>query len=319
MIQRLWFQRLLQLGLIISLTGCGATTGTPVANPVQTVAATSAPTIVPLPKPSLTESPQFNGANAMEFAKVQMQWIPRDTGTPGWQANGDWIVQTLLEYGWDVEEQFFNVPENKKGRNIIARRGTGPLVLLGAHYDARRYADNDPDPTKRMQPVPAANDGASGVAVLLELARVLKPERLNEEVWLVFFDAEDNGGIGTWNWTLGSIDLAPKLETTPKAVVIVDMIGDADQQVYLEQSSTPALRAEIWQQAADLGYTTFISETKHHILDDHTAFLQRGFSAADLIDFDYPHWHTTSDTIDKLSASALEAVGRTLEEWLTKQ
>jgi glutaminyl-peptide cyclotransferase len=96
------------------------------------------------------------------------------------------------------------------------------------------------------------------------------------------------------------------------------MIGDADQQIYLEQTSTEALRAEIWQVAADLGYATFIPEVKHSVIDDHTAFLAQGYPAVDLIDFDYPYWHTTADTLDKLSAPALESVGRTLEVWVTR-
>lgn len=316
--------------LALALAGCGqsvapaATTAplaTAVPDPAAALATATPPAgvILPTALPTLAALPgTFSGEQALRYAETQMQWQPRDTGTPGWQANGDWIVQTLVAAGWQVEEQYFSVPENKQGRNIIAKRGSGPLVLLGAHYDSRRYADQDPDIQKRQLPVPAANDGASGVAVLLEMARVLTPERLNEEVWLVFFDAEDNGDIGQWGWTLGSADLARRLPRAPEAVVVVDMIGDADQQIYLEQTSTEALRAEIWQVAADLKYTTFIPEVKYSVIDDHSAFLAQGYSAIDIIDFDYPPWHTTADTLDKLSASALESVGRTLEVWLTR-
>lgn len=297
------------LTLLLLAWGCGAP------------AATTAPSFptVRAPTPDLSLPSTFSGDNALRFVHDQMRWIPRDVGTTGWQVTGDWIIQTLLVYGWDVEEQYFTVPEDKRGRNIIARRGSGPLVLIGAHYDSRRYADQDPDPQKQLQPVPAANDGASGVAVLLELARVLTPERLNEEVWLTFFDAEDNGKIGQWDWTLGSKDLAAKLPRPPEAVVVIDMIGDADQQLYLEQTSTPGLRDAIWQTAADLNYPTFIAEPRYSMLDDHTAFLQQGYPAVDIIDFDYPYWHTTADTADKISAASLEAVGRTLEVWLTER
>lgn len=308
---------LVAFGLLVGLAACGSVAS---PAPINAPAVTSDPVAAqPAAAPPPVLPATFNGDNALRYAAEQMQWVPRDTGTSGWQAIGDWIIETLVQAGWDVEEQYFAVPENKQGRNIIARRGSGPLVILGAHYDSRRYADNDPSSAKRSEPVPAANDGASGVAVLLELARVLKPERLNEEVWLVFFDAEDNGAIGAWDWTLGSQDLAQKLPRAPTAVVVVDMIGDADQQIYLEETSTSTLRNEIWQVAADLGYSTFIAQTKYSMLDDHTAFLQKGYNAVDIIDFDYPPWHTTADTIDKLSAQALETVGRTLEVWLTQQ
>jgi glutaminyl-peptide cyclotransferase len=326
-----WRRRLGGLVLLALILGaCGpaaptATTAPPldtaVPDPVAVAATATLPAGVSLPTalPTLAAvSDSFSGEQALRYAETQMQWQPRDTGTPGWQSTGDWIVQTLVASGWQVEEQFFSVPENKQGRNIIAKRGSGPLVILGAHYDSRRFADQDPDPQKRQLPVPAANDGASGVAVLLELARVLQPEDLNEEVWLAFFDAEDNGDIGQWGWTLGSVDMAGRLPRAPQAVVIVDMIGDADQQIYLEQSSTEALRTEIWQVAADLKYTTFIPQVKYNMQDDHTAFLAKGYPAVDLIDFDYPPWHTTADTLDKLSAPALESVGRTLEVWLTR-
>ncbi len=313
--------------LLIVLSACGGGAATTAPQSTATAAA-DAPSPTPLIsfeiEPTATQAPSdlpanFSGQHALELATQQMQWVPRDTGSEGWQATGDWIIATLTGYGWDVEEQYFPVPEGKQGRNIIAKRGTGPLKIIGAHYDARRYADQDPDPAKRQQPVPAANDGASGVAVLLELARVLQPDTLNEEVWLVFFDAEDNGDIGDWGWTLGSADLAPKLPRAPEAVVVVDMVGDADQQLYYEMNSTPALREQIWKVAADLGYTSFIAEPKTSVLDDHTAFIAQGYPAVDIIDFDYPVWHTTADTIDKLSAQSLETVGRTLETWLTQQ
>lgn len=322
----------LLLGLILAACGPAAppaATSTPLPTAVPDPAAVFATAtqgrpapvggIVPTALPTLAALPgSFSGEQALRYAETQMQWQPRDTGTPGWQANGDWIVQTLVAAGWQVEEQYFSVPENKSGRNIIAKSGSGPLVLLGAHYDSRRYADQDPDIQKRQLPVPAANDGASGVALLLELARVLPPERLNEEVWLVFFDAADNGDIGQWSPMLGSTYLARRLPRAPAAVVVVDMIGDADQQIYLEQTSAEALRDEIWQVAADLNYATFIPQVKPGVSADHTAFLAQGYPAIGIIDGDYPYRHTTADTLDKLSAPALEHVGRTLEVWLTR-
>jgi Zn-dependent M28 family amino/carboxypeptidase len=179
-------------------------------------------------------------------------------------------------------------------------------------------ADEDPDPAKQFDPVPGANDGASGVAVLLELARVLPDNSV--PVWLVFFDAEDNGRIEGWDWILGSQAFVEELDFHPEAVVIVDMIGDAVQDIYIERNSNPALVNEIWGIAAELGYQkSFIATAKHSMLDDHTPFIRAGIPAIDIIDFDYPYWHTTEDTVDKVSAESLEAVGKTLQEWISRR
>jgi hypothetical protein len=104
---------------------------------------------------------------------------------------------------------------------------------------------------------------------------------------------------------------------TPEAAVIVDMVGDRDQQLYWERGSNSALQQEIWSTGAGLGYSAFIPQPRYALLDDHTPFLQAGIPAVDVIDFDYPHWHTGQDTLDKISAESLEAVGRTLLFWLT--
>jgi Zn-dependent M28 family amino/carboxypeptidase len=224
----------------------------------------------------------------------------------------------LAEAGWETRVQSAQMLGHTV-ENVIAYRGDEPpRVILGAHYDTRLHADQDPDPAKQQDPVPGANDGASGVAVLLELARVLPED--GGPVWLVFFDAEDNGRIEGWDWILGSQAFVAELEFQPEAAVIVDMIGDADQNIYIERNSNPELSEEIWEIAAELGYgRSFIPTPRHSILDDHTPFLQAGIPAVDIIDFDYPYWHTTEDTVDKVSAESLEAVGRTLQEWLVRR
>lgn len=269
------------------------------------------PPLDPLPAPDLA----FDGARSLAHVEAQMQWVPRHTGTAGWQATGDYIIEQAQAAGWTVEEQRFDY-NGVSARNIIAKRGSGPVLILGAHYDSRKLADQDPDPNNRTLPVPAANDGASGVAVLLELARHIDTDRLGRTVWLTFFDAEDNGDIEGWDWIVGSSYMARNLSERPEAMVLLDMIGDADLQIYYEQNSTPGLRESIWASAAELGYQQFIPTPKFAMLDDHTPFLQQGIPAADLIDFDYPHWHTINDTTDKVSAESLEAVGRTVEHWL---
>ena len=147
------------------------------------------------------------------------------------------------------EEQEF-VYRGVPGRNIIAKAGHGPVALIGAHYDTRRLADNDPDPPLRDKPVPGANDGASGAAVLLELARTLDKERLKNEVWLTLFDAEDNGRLDGWEFIAGSTEMASRLTVKPEMVVVVDMIGDRISRFTRSATPTPELVARIWDIAA---------------------------------------------------------------------
>jgi Zn-dependent M28 family amino/carboxypeptidase len=227
----------------------------------------------------------------------------------------DYIQAQLSGAGWQVEVQELDV-EGHPIRNVIAKRGkSAPWIILGAHFDSRFFADQDPDPAKRDQPVPGANDGASGVAVLLEIGRSL-PTKLDRQVWLVFFDAEDNGNLMGWDWIMGSRAFVANLQGKPDAAVIVDMIGDANLEIYMERNSNKSLKDEIWQQASDLGYRQFRPSEKYPMIDDHTPFLQAGIPAVDIIDFDYPEWHTTQDTLDKVSAASLDAVGETLLAWL---
>lgn len=258
------------------------------------------------------ESLVFDGEVAYEHVVAQCDIGFRPTGSEAGWATGDYIISELEAHDWAVETEEFTYRDTPV-RNIVGRAGEGPILILGAHYDTRRSADEE-DPSV---PVMGANDGASGVAVLLELARVLDRHQLRNEVWLTFFDAEDNGGLDGWDWTVGSTYMAEHLEVDPEAMILVDMVGDADQQLYYEGNSDPALREELWQIAADLGYDeTFIPEHRWTMIDDHVPFARRGIPAVDIIDFDYPYWHTTQDTIDKVSPQSLERVGRVVEQYV---
>ena len=260
----------------------------------------------------------FDGQRALADVEAQVAFGPRTTGSSGHAQVLEWMRAELSAADWDSRVQSAEMLGHPV-QNVIAYRGNMlPQIILGAHYDTRMFADKDPDPDKLNDPVPGANDGASGVAVLLELARVLPKDSV--PVWLVFFDAEDNGRIEGWDWILGSRVFVDELDFRPGVVVIVDMIGDANQNIYIERNSDPELVREIWGIAAELGYEqAFIPELKYSLLDDHTPFLQAGIPAIDIIDFDYPYWHTTEDTIDKVSAESLETVGRTLQEWLARR
>jgi len=261
------------------------------------------------------DSLSFDSSRAYADVQTQVAFGPRMPGSAGHAQVREWMRAELESAGWQVE-----VHESERmGHpiyNIIAKlNAEPPQIILGAHYDTRFIADNDPDLTKRTEPVPGANDGASGVAVLLELARSLPKD--TPPIWLVFFDTEDNGRIEGWDWILGSRAFAEEIPINPRAVVIVDMIGDADLNIYLEKNSNVAIRTEIWSMAASLGYgDVFINEEKFSMLDDHTPFLEKNIPAVDIIDFDYPYWHTTQDTPDKVSAESLHAVGDTLWHWV---
>jgi len=262
----------------------------------------------------------FNGERALADASAQVSLGPRIPGTPSHQAAIDYFVLELTQADWEVDLQEVEI-KGHLVRNVIAKRGSGNSgwLIFGAHYDSRMVADQDSDPANQASPVAGANDGASGAAVLLELARSL-PKELDREIWLAFFDAEDQGNLPGWDWILGSSALAASFSDTnlPDGVIIVDMIGDADLNIYMERNSDGEITREIWETAAELGYAnSFIPEYKFSMIDDHTPFLQRGIPAADLIDFDYPYWHTTEDTIDKISAASLDIVGDTLYQWVT--
>lgn len=260
----------------------------------------------------------FDSSRAYSDVQTQVAFGPRTPESDGHAKIREWMRAELESAGWIVE-----VHESERlGHpifNIIAKRNDDePQIILGAHYDTRFFADNDLDITKRSEPVPGANDGASGVAILLEMARCLPKDTV--PVWLIFFDTEDQGNIEGWDWILGSRAFAEEIPIRPQAVVIVDMIGDADLNIYLEKNSNTAIRAEIWATAEKLGYgNKFINQEKFSMEDDHTPFLEAGIPAVDIIDFDYPFWHTTQDTPDKVSAESLQAVGETLWNWIVEK
>jgi Zn-dependent M28 family amino/carboxypeptidase len=264
---------------------------------------------------SLTNpSASFDSQRAYRDVLAQVAFGPRTPNSLAHTKTITYIQEQLHKAGWKTEIQ----ATTWKGfpiQNIIASRSDqAPAIIIGAHYDSRPLADQDPDP-EITTPVPGANDGASGVAVLLELARTLTSE--STPTWLVFFDAEDGGGLDGREWIMGSRAFVAELEFRPREVVIVDMVGDADLNIFIERNSDATLATAIWEQAARLGYEQqFIQTANHSILDDHTPFLEAGIPAVDIIDFDYPYWHTSADTPDKVSPQSLQAVGEILCAWI---
>lgn len=260
----------------------------------------------------------FNGNRAFADVEKQLSFGPR---TPGSAAQHDfinWLTAELEKSDWQPSIQQGELIGNPV-KNIIAQRGDeSPEILLVAHYDSRLLADNDPDPNNRSQPVPGANDGASGVAVLVELSRILPEDTI--PLGLLFTDAEDNGRIQGWDWLLGARYFVSTMQFRPKAVIVVDMIGDRELNIYKELNSDPELTSQIWEVARGLGYEEyFINEPKHTILDDHVPFIELGIPAVDIIDIEYPYWHTSQDTLDKISPNSLKVVGETLLQWILMQ
>ena len=318
------------LGMLSIGAACGSgyTTATqpePVA-PTETVRPTGTnPPVIATPRASETPEPTptptssaFDGQRAYADVHTQVALGPRIPGTEGHARVQEWIRAELAEAGWQLEIQT-SESLGHPIQNLIAKRSDDPpQIILGAHYDTRIFADSDPDPANTSLPVPGANDGASGVAVLLELARSLPEDTV--PTWLVFFDAEDNGRIEGWDWILGSREFVRNNPVRPAAVIIVDMIGDADLNIYKEPNSDPDLTDSIWAVAQKLGYEDkFIPEYTGSITDDHIPFVEAGIPAIDIIDFSYPYWHTVQDTPDKVSAESLQVVGETLHTWITQQ
>ncbi len=297
------------------------------------VLGTTVGTLVLFPRTFATPKPTlFDGTRAYADVLAQMKFGERPTGSPALRSTGDYILEQLTASHWKTVTQEFEY-QHVNVRNILARQGEGPSVIIGAHYDARARADQDREHPERV--VPAANDGASGVAVMLELARVLDFSKTKREVTLAFFDAEDNGELDVcaaplmekastascdhtpWQWSVGANFVAEHLDAKPNAVIVLDMIGDRDQNIFYEQNSDAELKQQLWGIAARLGYSQqFIPQNRFSMTDDHTPFMQRGIRSVDIIDFDYPYWHTIQDTADKVAPESLARVGRVVQTWL---
>lgn len=271
----------------------------------------------------------FDGSAAYGFAEQQMSLGSR---TPGSTAHAEFItlaVEAFSKAGWTVQT-LKGKANGQTATNLLIERPqpadrngkNQPWVVIGAHFDSRLHANEDPDEENRTSPVPGGNDGASGVAVLYGLAVSLEKD-LPVRVTLALFDLEDQGSIEPYHdWCLGSKMVAKyyaSLPTQPDAVVLLDMIGDPDLNVYRERNSDPALGDEIWGVAADLGYgDKLVNLEKFTIYDDHIPFIQNGMRAVDLIDFDDPEWHTLKDDIGNVSQESLQVIGEVMMAWLDR-
>lgn len=266
-------------------------------------------------------SPQFDGQRAFADLLDQCRLGPRNPGSEGHRKARKYFLDKLSQQTNFVKVQDFVHSDREKGTelklsNIIAsfHPDKARRVLLCAHWDTRPFADHDPDTALRAEPILGANDGASGVAVLLEIARVLSRNEPLRGVDIVLFDGEDGGGEGDLEgFCLGSKHFAEnKGSYQPEFGILVDMIGDKELTLYKEAYSAryaKELNDSVWSAASQLGLLCFKDSVKYAIYDDHVPLLAAGIRVIDLIDFDYPYWHTTSDTPDKCSPESLQKIG----------
>jgi hypothetical protein len=268
--------------------------------------------------------PVFNEVEAFKFLEAQCSFGPRNPGSYGHERCLDYLLEQLGTSADTAFKQVFNHIEYTNNldieyTNLIARFDLKKKqrLILCAHWDTRPFADEDPDSSNWNRPILGANDGASGVAVLLEIAKILGNKKPRYGVDIVLFDGEDGGQKGhTEQYLLGSRYFVKNVPISePEFVILLDMIGDRDLQIYKEVFSNryaPEAVDLIWEKAAELKLPGIYGLTKHAMIDDHIPFLERGIAAVDIIDMDYPHWHTLEDTPDKCSPQSLKVVGELL-------
>jgi hypothetical protein len=270
---------------------------------------------------------EFDGARALEYVEAQMAFGPRIPNTEGHVKTGDWILGRLQATADSVEVQAWNhvsgSGDTLRLRNFIGRfrPEATERILYVAHWDTRPKADRSANMGERQLPVPGANDGASGVAVLLGVAEALALNPPNFGVDLLFVDGEDYGDFGRdVDVLLGSRYYAAQLDPAapkPLFAVVWDMVGDSDLRLPQEPNSlrgAPEVVERVWAKARELGYgDIFRDETGPPMTDDHLPLLQAGIRTIDVIDFSYGpgngYWHTLEDTVDKVSAASLQVIG----------
>lgn len=284
--------------------------------------------------------PQFNADSAYSFTAAQCAFGPRTMNSIAHDKCEKWIVGKFKSYGLDVKTQKADLKgvdgEMLHSTNIIASYNSkaATRILVCAHWDSRPWADNDPDSAKHGEPVMAANDGASGIAVMLELARAITTDgKLNKDLGIDFvcFDAEDSGQDGDDDsWALGAQYYASHQPdgVAPAFGILLDMVGGEGAQFYQEQMSqqyASDIVSKVWSAAAAAGYSAYFPMTAGGaVTDDHIPLNKAGIPTVDIIPFYRdlpgnsfgPTWHTTHDTLEHIDKNTLKAVGQTVMQVL---
>lgn len=274
-------------------------------------------------------APEFKGDAAWRYLKAQCAFGPRVPATPSHRDAMRFIVEHLKKNGAQVALQRFSVDDpygsgELQLTNITASFQPDALVrvMLAAHYDTRPRADQEKVDSLRLQPIIGANDGASGVAVLMEISDLLAEHTPSDiGVDLVFFDGEDYGKEGELEYyLLGSKYFASNLKGyRPRCCILLDMVGAEGAQIPMEANSlqnAPELTRQLFARARELELNVFVQRTSQPIYDDHIPLLQVGIPAVDLIGLPYDHWHTLDDTPDKCSPETLRQVGALIADFI---
>jgi glutaminyl-peptide cyclotransferase len=260
----------------------------------------------------------FDGKKAFAHVAKQVSFGPRPSGSPAIIQAQDYIQSELKSYGCTVETDSFSAdtPVGRLPMKNILVKITGEksgVILLGTHYD-----------TLRKENFVGADDGGSSTGVMLELARLLCAQHGRYAIWIAFFDGEE--AMKQWSDTdsrYGSRQMAARFSNSDdikkiKAFLLADIVGGRTPHFLRETTSTPALTDLVWKTAAKLGYSSIFLNDEYSVEDDHDSFLKRNVPSVDVIDLDrvndVPYWHTTQDTLDKISAKTLAIVGHVFLE-----
>ncbi|MHA1820672.1 MAG: M28 family peptidase, partial [Promethearchaeota archaeon] len=286
---------------------------------------------------------EFNACISYNYIKKQLSFGYRVPGSIGHEQAGDWIKATLGDFTDTILIHNFVVSKGGDSAGISCQNIIGVLnpdkkniIIFGAHWDSRAVSEKDT--VNRSEPFPAANDGGSGVAVLMELARVLYPIRvqINAQVWFMFIDAEDQGysrdmyGIYGWDWCEGSRAFVDDMDLfvnksqgqSVSLFFLLDMVGGTSLQFIKETHSNENLRQKVFEIGQDLGYSYQFPESPKSmsIIDDHVYFANKGIPTIDLIiDFVYGKWtyhHTHQDNLEHIDIKSLNCTGRTVESFI---
>ena len=314
------YMLMLMISLLLSVTSCKTNSSKAPANSENVSVAISVP--------------DFNADSAYHYIQTQVDFGPRVPNTKQHVACGEYLAQKLEEYGAQVTNQYADLIAFDgtilKARNIIGSYNpeNKKRILLFAHWDTRPWADSDPDKNNHKKPVLGANDGASGVGVLLEIARLINQEAPALGIDIVFFDAEDygqSGGGSSDSWCLGSQYWSryPHVQNyNARYGILLDMVGGKDATFYKEGYSekyAKHINKKVWKKARELGYGKyFIDKETGYIIDDHWPVNEIArIPSIDIVPNDDltgfgEFWHTVNDTMDNIDRATLKAVGQTV-------
>jgi glutaminyl-peptide cyclotransferase len=257
--------------------------------------------------------PQLSGERALEHVRAQVAYGPRPPGSEALQKCRQYLIQQLEGYGYLVERDSFeaSTPYGPKQMvNLTARKKDAAgksIVTMASHYDTKYY--------EKISFV-GANDAGSSTGLLLELARVLASRKDGFDYWFVFLDGEEAFiEWSTFDGTYGSRHLAKRWKEDGtagkvRAMILLDMIGDKNLKILKEANSTPWLMDLVWNTAIETGLGDILASTPSAVEDDHLPFMDARIPAVDIIGNFPSWWHTEGDTMDKISASSMEKVGK---------